>query len=309
MRRAIIDAHHHLWDLEACHYPWLVARGVQRFFGDPTPIQKNYLPADLLSDARSYELRGSVHIQVGVAQGYELRETAWVQSQADATGLPNAIIAFCALESADALDMLSAHQAHPCVRGVRQILGRSDAEDAATGSRALLRDPRWREHLGELGHRGLSFDLQLTPGQMHEVADVLAATPDTPVALCHCGSPWDQTPKGLERWRAGLEALAALPQVLCKISGLGMFNHQWTVDDIRPLVETCIDVFGAARCMFGSNFPVDSLHASYDRIWQAFELIAAELRADEQQQLFGATAQAFYRIDDASLLAPASTIE
>ena len=65
--RHIVDAHHHLWDLEACHYPWLMARGVKRFFGDPTPIQKNYLVADLRRDAADYALDGSVHVQVGVA--------------------------------------------------------------------------------------------------------------------------------------------------------------------------------------------------------------------------------------------------
>ena len=78
-KRKIVDAHHHLWDLGACNYPWLMDQGVVRFFGDPTPIQKNYVIEDLRDDASDFELEASVHIQVGVAEGDELRETEWLQ--------------------------------------------------------------------------------------------------------------------------------------------------------------------------------------------------------------------------------------
>lgn len=296
-KRRIVDAHHHLWDLQACHYPWLMARGVTRFFGDPTPIQKDYLVADLRDDATDYELAASVHVQVGVAPGEELNETAWLQKTGDETGLPSAIVAFCELDSPDAPQLLGAQLGFSRLRGMRQIIGRSDAEDAVTGSGALVDDPLWRENLALLGELGLSFDLQLTPGQVTRVAEALANAPDTDVALCHCGSPWDQTKSGIESWKEGLRLLASLPNVYCKISGVGMFDHNWTSDSIRPIVESCIEIFGAERSMFGSNFPVDKLHASYSRLWRAFEEISAGLGAREQQLLFGDTARNFYRID------------
>ena len=87
-KRQIVDAHHHLWDLSGLDYPWLMARGVTRFFGDPTPIQKNYLVSDFRDDARDYDLQASVHIQVGVAQSDELGESKWLQQCADEYGLP-----------------------------------------------------------------------------------------------------------------------------------------------------------------------------------------------------------------------------
>lgn len=298
--RSIVDAHHHLWDLDACHYPWLMAKGVKRFFGDPTPIQKNYLVEDLQSDAADYALEASVHIQVGVADGDEIKETAWVQQVADSEGLPSAIVAFCALDRPDAPAVLAAHRAHSRVRGVRQIVGRSDEEDAATGSGSLPDEPRWREHLALLGELELSFDLQLTPTQVPRVAEALAQAPNTRVALCHCGSPWDQTEAGLERWREGLRLLASLPNIFCKVSGLGMFNHDWSVNSIRPIVESCIDTFGPERTMFGSNFPVDKLHASYSSIWSAFEKISSGLEESSRARLFGDTAREFYRIESAS---------
>lgn len=295
-QRHIVDAHHHLWDLQALRYPWLMARGVPRFFGDPTPIQKNYLVGDLCNDAKDYVLDASVHVQVGVAEGDEVRETAWLEETADEHGLPSVIVPFCALDTPAAESQIEAQRAFSRVRGLRQIVGRSDAEDAISGTGQLLDNPLWQERIGLLGELGLSFDLQLTPGQMPRMAEILAQTPNTRIALCHCGSPWDTSPEGLATWRDGLRQLASLPNVYCKISGLGMFDHDWSLDSIRPIVETCIEIFGSERSMFASNFPVDKLHASYSTVWQAFEAISAGLSDDEQAQLFGDTARDFYRI-------------
>lgn len=296
----IVDAHHHLWDLDACHYPWLMAKGVPRFFGDPTPIQKNYLVADFLEDAADFELEASVHIQVGVAAGEEVRETAWLQQTAEKHGLPSAIVAYCSLEHPDAMRIIEAHKQHRRLRGIRQIVGRSADEDAGTGSDALIDNPLWREHLGMLGGLDLTFDLQLVPAQMGRITDLLATIPGTRVALCHCGSPWDQSLAGFAAWREGIIRLASLPNVVCKVSGLGMFDHDWDVDSIRPIVEACVEAFGADRTMFGSNFPVDKLHASYHRVWSAYVDITKSLDETDRARLFSDTARRFYRIDDAS---------
>ncbi len=290
----IVDAHHHLWDLDACHYPWLMERGVKRFFGDPAPIQKNYLVPDLREDATDFELIDSVHIQVGVAPGHELRETEWLQATADREGLPGAIVAYGELEATDAPRKIEAQMQYSRLRGIRQIVGRSDEEDAVTGSGKLVADPAWREGLELLGELGLSFDLQLTPPQVPAVVEALASAPDTQVALCHCGSPWDQSAAGLESWRDGLRLLSDLGSVHCKISGLGMFKHDWTVDDIRPIVDSCIAVFGVEKCMFGSNFPVDKLHASYSTVWNAYNEITLGLSESERRALFVDNAQSFY---------------
>lgn len=300
----IVDAHHHLWDLEAVHYPWLVSRGVNRFFGDPAPIQKNYLADNLLKDATGYDLLGSVHIQVGAAPGENHRETEWLQATGDEGGLPSAIVAYTELEAPDVEVQLDQHLAYSRVRGIRQIVGRSAEEDAVTGSGKLLDDDHWQEGLHVLAGKGLSFDLQLIPQQMQRCAEVLSRLPELNVALCHCGSPCDQTDAGMSEWRSGLTALAALQNVHCKISGLGMFNHAWTTNSIRPIVETVIEVFGTHRSMFGSNFPVDKLHADYARIWGAYDEITIGLTQAERAALFVENATAFYRLQP--FTAPAS---
>ena len=81
--RRIIDAHHHLWYLNACHYPWLMDRGVERFFGDPTPIQKNYLVGDFRDDASDYELAASVHVGEYCSRLCALEGFAGHKEQAD----------------------------------------------------------------------------------------------------------------------------------------------------------------------------------------------------------------------------------
>lgn len=283
-----IDAHHHLWDLSAVHYPWLMARGVTRFFGDPTPIQRDYLLPEFRRDAAGFD--GSVHIQVGAEDG--LAEARWIQSVADANpDWPMVQVAFCDLTADDLGARLDALQALPSLRGVRQIVGRAPGEDAVTGTNALLVDPRFVAGLREAGVRGLSFDLQLIPELYADMARVLEAAPDTKVALCHAGSPHDRTAAGIAAWARDLRRLANLPQVTCKLSGLGMFDHDWTTETIRPLVETCLDLFGPDRCMFGSNFPVDSLYSDYATLLAAHEEIVPE---EMKPQVFGDTARAFY---------------
>ncbi len=293
----VVDAHHHLWDLGACHYPWLMAKGVRRFFGDPTPIQKDYRVEDFRADAAAVELAASVHVQVGVAPGHELAETQWLSACAADRGLPSAIVAYCDLAHPDAGRALQAQAAHTQVRGIRQILGRSPGEDALTGSGALSADPAWREHLALLPEFGLSFDLQLVPEQMPAAAALFGRLPGLSVALCHCGSPWDQSGRGLAHWRDGLERLAALPQISVKLSGFGMFDANWTAASVRPIVETCIELFGIERCMFGSNFPVDKLYADYATVWRRYDELTRAYGTAAQTALYGTTARRFYRID------------
>lgn len=288
----MIDAHHHLWDLGAVDYPWLMARGETRFFGNPEPIQRNYLLDEYRATAKAEGIRGSVHIQVGASDG--LAEARWVQQVAEsAPDWPMGQVAFCDLTRGDLGRHLDHLCALPSLRGLRQIVGRAPGEDAATGTNALLDDARFAAGLRMTGQRGLSFDLQVLPELMARTARVLETAPDTPVALCHAGSPHDRTPSGLADWAHALRPLSALPNVHCKLSGLGMFDHGWTVQSIRPIVETVLDQFGPDRVMFGSNFPVDSLTSDYATLLRAYKALIPEAM---HHAVFQETATRFYRL-------------
>lgn len=296
----MIDAHHHLWDLQAVHYPWLMEKGAKRFFGDPTPIQRNYLLPEFRGNSEPHGFSASVHIQVGAADPWA--EAQWVQTVADQNrDWPLVQVAFCDLTSGDLMIQLDRLQTLPSVRGVRQIVGRSPGEDAETGTNTLLANPKFLAGLRELGERGLSFDLQLLPELMEQTALVLKQVPNTQVALCHAGSPHDRSESGLHEWAAALETLSSLPNVYCKLSGLGMFDHDWTAQNAKPIVETCLTQFGAERCMFGSNFPVDSLSSTYGELISRYQYL---IPGEKQSAVFYETANRFYRFGQRTILMP-----
>jgi predicted TIM-barrel fold metal-dependent hydrolase len=296
MPEDIVDAHHHLWDLSACTYPWLMAKGQMRFFGDPTPIQKNYQVSDFQADFGTLPVTASVHIQVGVHPDDSIQETRWLQAQGNMHGLPSAIVAFCDLTAPDREAMLDAHMACPGLRGVRQILGRSDVEDRVTNTGALIDQPAFLDGLKSLAQRGLSFDLQLVPHQMQSVSRVLEGVPDLKVALCHAGSLNQFDEAAIQTWSSGMQALARLPNVICKVSGFGMFDHHWSSDSIRDQIRQTIDVFRPERIAFGSNFPVDGLHASYQEVVAGFASAIESFTLEERQAMFATNSRQFYRL-------------
>jgi predicted TIM-barrel fold metal-dependent hydrolase len=288
----VIDAHHHLWNLSAVHYPWLMARGVERFFGDPSPIQRNYLIEEFREEAAAEGGIASVHIQVGAEDS--MAEARWVQSVADANpDWPLKQVVFVDLTADDLDAQLDAFQTLPSVIGTRQIVGRAPGEDAVTGTNTLLDNAAFVAGLQNAGRRGLSFDLQLIPELMERTANLLAQASDTAVALCHAGSPHDRSGDGLAYWADELHALSDLPQVRCKLSGLGMFDHNWSLGSFRPIVETCLDQFGPDRVMFGSNFPVDKLYSNYPTLVQAYRDLVPR---DMHKAVFDDTAADFYSI-------------
>jgi len=295
-KRKVFDAHHHMWNLDHCRYPWLMAKGVKRFFGDPTPIQKNYLVADLFADACEFELIGSTHIQVGVAEEDAVKETVWLQSLAELNrGIPSAIIGFADLTRDDLDNHLDAHAREEIFRGVRQIIGRHPDEDSKTNTGALLEEPAFLHGLKLLEKRNLTFDLQLVASQYVSAAELLAKTPNLAVAICHFASPWDLTREGFTNWHHTMKAFSGLPNCTIKFSGFGMFKADWTAEDIKPYVETALELFGEDRCMAGSNFPVDKIYGGYDRIWVALE----KLLPDETilTKVTRTNAQRFYSVD------------
>lgn len=239
-------------------------------------------------------IAASVHVQVGAAKGQEIRETSWLETQARESGIPNAIVGFCDLTDPKFERILDDHQsASPRFRGVRQIVSRHPLEDTTSEGETLLKQAGFRRGLAALSQRGLSFDLQLSSPLLKAAAETFDAIPDLPVALCHAGSPWQQDPEGLERWRDGLLAFARLPHASCKISGLGMFDPNWTAESLKPIVETVIEVFGPERVMWGSNFPVDKLYHDYRSM---FETVWNIVPQTHREAMFGGNATRLYRL-------------
>jgi predicted TIM-barrel fold metal-dependent hydrolase len=118
----------------------------------------------------------------------------------------------------------------------------------------------------------------------------------TSIVLTHAGLPLDRSADGLRAWRHGMRMLAERPNVCVKRSGLPMTDWRWTAESLRPLVLETIEIFGVARAMFGSNFPVDSLYSDYDTLVDAYRAITAGFSPDERRALFHDNAQRFFRL-------------
>ena len=213
-------------------------------------------------------------------------------------GIPNAIIAFCDLAATNADEILDAHAEFSNLRGIRQIVGRSPDEDSKSTSGRLLDNPIWIENLARLPLRRLSFDLQLIPEQLPAVTEVLSDIPDLRVALCHCGSPHDQSEDDLAFWRRELARLAELPNVFCKLSGFCMFEQNWNAERVRATALAAIDIFGVNRCMFGSNFPVEKLYVSYQELYTTYLDLIDDFSSSEKDALIARNARRFYRLED-----------
>ena len=296
-KRRIIDTHHHLWDLgHGYRYPWLQDRplGVG-VCGDVAPIARDYLADDYRADTAGYDLVKSVHVEAVAADA--VGETRWLAPLVAAGGPPYAIVARAELHAPDVERVLAAQAEFPAVRGIRHIVNwHANPRLTFTDRSDLLTDPAWRAGYRLLRKYGLSFDLQLYPGQMEDAYRLAADNPETLVILNHAGMPVDRDPDGIKAWQQGMKRLASAPNVVAKISGLGMVDWSWTSESIRPFVRGTIDYFGTDRVMFGSNFPVDKLYSSFDTLYGAYENIVADLTEAEQDKLFHGNALTHYRL-------------
>jgi predicted TIM-barrel fold metal-dependent hydrolase len=235
----IVDAHHHLWDLERHHYPWL-ANPAPHPAGDLEPLRQSYRLADFLEDARHQDLVKSVHLQAAMAD--PVAEAAWLQSLADepaGRGFPHAIVAFAGLADAHVEAVLEQHCRYPNLRGIRFMVNHIDGEPlyCMTERGDWMRDPQWRRGYAQLEKYRLSFDLQVYCHQMADAAALAGAFPNVQVMLNHAGLPHRRDPDHVASWRDGMRTLAERPNVAAKISGLAMFDHDWTADSIRPFVH------------------------------------------------------------------------
>lgn len=190
-----------------------------------------------------------------------LGEARWATALNARCGFPNAMAGQVWLDRDDVADVLREYQSTPLVRSVRHkptSVPRSEhtATFAAPGS---MRCDRWRAGYALLEASGLMFELQAPWWHFTEAVELARDFPGVVIIVNHTGLPADRSVEGLQAWRTALEQLAACTNVRLKISGIGERGVHWNVERNRPIVRDAIEIFGVERCMFASNFPVDSV--------------------------------------------------
>ena len=313
----IVDAHHHLWDHPGNRY----------FLPD--------LLADLASGGHNIRATvavecGAMLRQDGPAELRPIGETEFLNGAAAMSASGNygearacaAIVGHADLRLGDRVrPVLEAHirAGGGRFRGVR-FSSVWHPDPAARASLAnpppfLLRDAAFREGFAQLEPLGLSFDAWMYHTQLPELVELALAFPQTTIVLNHAGGPIgigpyaDKRDAVLAEWGASMRDLAGCPNVFVKLGGFGMRlygfdfasharppSSERLAEDFRPYVETCIDAFGAERCMFESNFPVDKGSCSYAVLWNAYKRLAVDANAAQKQDLFSATATRVYRL-------------
>lgn len=294
-----IDAHHHFWDLTNGRYPWLQEENIPTFrYGNYDAIRRDYLPDDLRRDAARQNIVASVHMEAEYDPVAPIAETEWLHEIAESHGLPNAIVGQAWFCRDDIDTVLSGHAAFPLVRSVRQKpVTAPRPEDVTPKAPGTMSDPEFLKGYALLAKYGLHYDLQAPWWHLNEAAALARDFPDTTIILNHTGLPSDRSEKGLSGWYEAMETFADAPNTAVKISGIGIPGTNWTVELNRYVVLSTIEIFGIERCMFASNFPVDSLVADYNTLFDGFRTITEELGETAQQRLFHDNAKRYYRID------------
>ncbi|MEJ6394437.1 amidohydrolase family protein [Gymnodinialimonas sp. 2305UL16-5] len=295
----VIDAHHHIWAPESrgddIGYGWLRDLGAPKPFGDPTPIQRDYLLPEFLAEAPR-PLEASIHVQTDPSLPDPVAETRFVQAQLDQT--PNAIgkmVVFADLSAPDLPTQLVRHMDSDDVVGLRQIVARLDHRpDLTFASRDFLSDTKWLTGLVHVAENGLSFDLQMYPEQAEAALRAFDIVPDLQVIIDHALCPYNQSAEGYARWAEAVGAMAGRSNTYIKLSGWGMYDPDWAqkgVGAIQPYIDTILRAFGPDRVMWGSNYPVEKLSTPYDKL---LDLNAKSVPANDHLQVFRNTAMQVY---------------
>lgn len=281
---AVVDTHVHFWDRAASdlRYDWL--DGESTPLGDLRGIRSlRFGPAELAGESRLHGLTKVVHMDAAVGTPDPVDETRWLESLGQATGWPNAIVATCDLTAPDAAAQLDRHAEHSRFRGVREM-------------RPLLGDPDLHRGYARLAGRGWVFCHTVGVDAWQDALALASAQPDVTFCLDQAGMPMSRDPEYFLVWRDMLTRMAVAPNVVCKVSSLGMVEPGWTPQSRAPWIRACIDVFGAERCFFGSNWPIERLYSSYGDVVGAFRHAISDLTAGEQEALLAGNAERIFRI-------------
>jgi L-fuconolactonase len=299
----IVDAHHHLWDLSVRDQPWLAHPELE-------PLRRNFTLADLEPIAHAEGVTSTVLIQTVNNPA----ETPEMLALAAASDLVAGVVGWVDLAGPGVTDAIGA---------LRRLPGAAFL--AGIRHPALFEpDPGWLARpeilrgLAAVAAAGLVFDLVVTPAHLPAAVAAAASTPDLTFVLDHLGNP-EVVPDMDEQWAASVRDLAALPNAVCKLSGIlgvpvpgttdvgnGASGPEATdtrepaahttasVAHMRPYYEVALDGFGPGRMMYGSDWPVSTLGSPYTRVIGAARVLTADLSAAERAAIFSGTARRIY---------------
>ena len=291
----IIDTHQHLWDRSLLNLPWLKSA--------PDVLRHDYRTADYLKAYEGLNVK-AIYMEVDVAPSDHVKEADWIVALCREGGTPTMAATIGGRPAAaDFESYVQRYAGTGYIKGLRQVL-HGDSTPAG-----FCLSPEFVRGVQTLGRHRLNFEMTMRPTELQDAAKLVKQCPDTRFVLDHCGNgdPKAFNPKlgpGLKRsctadgWKRGIDAVAAMPGVMCKISGIVAFvpPGQWEAEDLAPVVNHCLDAFGPDRVFFGGDWPVCLLGSPLRGWVDALKQIVATRPASEQRKLWSGNARHFYGV-------------
>ena len=275
----IVDSHQHFWEVGRFDYPWMSP--------EVEVLYQDYLPPALASALN----RNGVDKTIVVQASNSLAETRWLLSLAEGNAFIAGVVGWVDLQSSEVARQLDEFTAHPKFKGVRHLVESEPADDWLIQDNVL-------NGLRQLSSIGLSYDLLVHTRHLKHAKRIADECPDLFLVIDHLAKPPVISGES-DDWARELKEIASHPNVWCKLSGLVTEANltNWRVEDLRPYVDQALECFGPARMMFGSDWPVCLLAASYDQVLESFETLLAGVAENDKRRMFSESAIEFYRIE------------
>ncbi len=282
----LIDSHQHFWSYQAAEYPWIPAGSA---------LHRDWLPDDLAPLLNAARLNGCVAVQARQT----IDESKWLLDLAERHSIIKGVVGWVDLRATDVGRQLATLSGRPKFRGVRHVV--QDERDPE-----FMLGPTFQRGIAELHQFGLTYDILIYPHQFPAAIALARKFPDQPFVLDHIAKPPIKAGE-LEPWRAQIQDLARSPNVCCKVSGMVTeADHTgWKSSDFTPFLDVVTEAFGMDRLMFGSDWPVCLLAATYPQTVQLVRDYFAAASAADRSKIFGGNAARFYGIEGAPPIAPA----
>jgi L-fuconolactonase len=254
---------------------------------DVEVLYQDYLPPTLAPILKQNGVAKTVLVQASNS----VAESRWLLSLADAYPFIAGVVGWVGLAGVGIEQEFDELTAHPKFKGVRHLVESEPADD-------WLVQPAALGGLRQLASRGVSYDLLVHTRHLKHVRKVAESCPELSLVIDHMAKP--PIARGeIAEWEKEIRTVSAFPNIHCKLSGLVTeANHiGWQIEDLRPFVACALEYFGPERLMFGSDYPVCLLAASYERVLEAFQEILKPLSEMERERIFADNASQFYRLN------------
>jgi L-fuconolactonase len=274
-----VDAHQHFWRFDPIRDSWIT--------DEMYKIRRDFLPSHLHPILQANGIDGCIAVQADQS----VDETDFLLDLAGENAFIKGVVGWIDLQSPNLEERLSYYKKFPKLKGFRHVLqGETD--------RALLLKPGFKRGIAALGKYGYTYDILIYPDQLGYTKEFLAAFPDQPFVLDHIAKPHIKDRYITDEWKAAIHAVAQFPNLYCKISGMVTEAdwHKWKPDHFKVYIDTVVEAFGANRILFGSDWPVCLVAASYEQTIGIVRDYFAQFSKDEQAAFFGGNAIKFYSL-------------